>query len=209
MLEYIGYVASLIVLVSLLMSSIKKLRWINLIGSVTFAIYGFLIGSLPVGLLNIGTVLINVFYLWKMYTSKDYFKILPFVNNTQYFQYFLNYYKKDLSHYASTNEIDVESSAISFYILRNIVPAGVFVASLYDKDSLKVELDYVVPEYRDFKIGKYLFSKGNNVFSNKGYHKLYSFTNNPKHEKYLLKMGFNKNDELSNDTEICFQIILQ
>ena len=36
LLEWIGYTASLIVLVSLLMSSIKKLRWINLFGALIF-----------------------------------------------------------------------------------------------------------------------------------------------------------------------------
>jgi hypothetical protein len=40
-LEYIGYVASLIVLISLLMSSVKRLRWINMIGSLIFGAYGF------------------------------------------------------------------------------------------------------------------------------------------------------------------------
>ena len=37
LLEWIGYIASLIVLVSLLMSSIKKLRWINLFGALMWA----------------------------------------------------------------------------------------------------------------------------------------------------------------------------
>lgn len=35
-LEILGYIASLIVLISLLMSSIIKLRWINLLGSAVF-----------------------------------------------------------------------------------------------------------------------------------------------------------------------------
>ena len=56
LLDWIGYIASLIVLVSLLMSSVKKLRWINLGGALLFGIYGFLIGSLPTGFMNFGIV---------------------------------------------------------------------------------------------------------------------------------------------------------
>lgn len=68
-LEWLGYLASLIVLISLLMSSIVKLRWINLIGSALFSLYGFLIGALPVGIMNLGIVLINIYYLVKLYSA--------------------------------------------------------------------------------------------------------------------------------------------
>ncbi|GGA89890.1 YgjV family protein [Ornithinibacillus halotolerans] len=70
-LEWLGYLASLIVLISLLMSSILKLRWINMIGSGLFSLYGFLIGALPVGIMNLGIVFINLYYLVKLYRAKS------------------------------------------------------------------------------------------------------------------------------------------
>jgi hypothetical protein len=72
-LEWLGYLASLIVLISLLMNSILKLRWINLLGSSIFSLYGFLIGALPVGFMNLGIALINIYHLIKIYHSKEYF----------------------------------------------------------------------------------------------------------------------------------------
>ena len=51
--EWFGYAASLMVAVSLMMSSIVKLRWFNLVGATMFSTYGFIIGSLPVGFLNL------------------------------------------------------------------------------------------------------------------------------------------------------------
>ncbi len=44
--EIVGYVASILVAVSLLMRSILRLRVINLIGAITFVIYGLLIKEL-------------------------------------------------------------------------------------------------------------------------------------------------------------------
>ena len=38
----------MIIVVSLLMSSIIKLRWINLAGALIFCVYGFLINAAPV-----------------------------------------------------------------------------------------------------------------------------------------------------------------
>lgn len=67
MIEYLGIFASFIVLISLLMSSIKLLRWINLFGALLFGIYGLLIGSFPTVFMNVGIVLIDIYYLTRMY----------------------------------------------------------------------------------------------------------------------------------------------
>ncbi|MFD3157563.1 GNAT family N-acetyltransferase [Haloimpatiens sp. FM7330] len=197
-LEWLGYLASLIVLISLLMSSILRLRWINLIGSSLFSLYGFLIGALPVGFMNLGIVIINIYYLVKIYNSKEYFKILPIEGNSQYFKYFLDFYKSELEEYANTSHFEVNNSDVSFYILRNMVPAGVFVGSKHDENILKVELDFVIPEYRDFKIGTYIYENKKEYFLNKGYSKFISFSSNPVHIKYFKKMGFEESIENGN-----------
>ncbi len=204
MLEYLGYLASVIVLVSLLMSSIKKLRWINLIGSITFATYGFLIGSFPVGFLNIGTVIINVYYLFKMYTSKDYFTVLLLETKTQFFEFFTKFHQKDIIQFFPKENYQINRLGVSFYILRNAIPAGVFVSSPYDENTLQIELDYVTKEYRDFKMGIYIFEKQKDLFLSKGYTHLLTYTNNRKHERYLMKMGFVKSHELSSFEETCY-----
>ena len=92
LLEWLGYIASLIVLISLLMSSIVKLRWINLVGALLFGTYGFMIGSLPTGFMNVGIALIDIFYLVKMYGSKEYFTILPITEDHQYLDSFIHFY---------------------------------------------------------------------------------------------------------------------
>lgn len=198
-LEWLGYIASFIVLVSLLMSSVIKLRWINLLGSSIFAIYGFLIGALPVALMNLGIAAINIYYLVKIYGSKDYFKILPIDMDSKYFNYFLDFYKEDILNYSTKSKFDLKNSAINIYVLRNMVPAGIFIASEYDSNTLKIELDYVIPEYRDFKIGNYIFESQKDYFIDKGYNRFVSLSLNNKHDRYLEKMGFTKITEEGND----------
>jgi uncharacterized protein with PQ loop repeat len=63
--EYIGYVASAIVLLSFLMGRIFYLRIINTIGCTFFILYGFLLDSKPIIITNAAIVLINIFYLNK------------------------------------------------------------------------------------------------------------------------------------------------
>ena len=189
-LDWIGYVASLIVLVSLLMSSIKKLRWINLGGAMLFGIYGFLIGSLPTGFMNLGIVLIDVYFLARMYMSKEFFRVLPIENDTDYLNYFLDFYKQDIGSYSDLSKIDFEKAAVKLYLLRNMNPAGIFVCNEFDKKTLEITLDYVIPMFRDFKIGQFIFEGQKLYFLGKGYNRFVVFTENLHHIKYLKKMGF-------------------
>ncbi len=64
--EIIGYVGSLLVLISFLMKDMKKLRIGNIIGSSTFILYGILLHySIPIIITNTSIVLINAYYLVK------------------------------------------------------------------------------------------------------------------------------------------------
>jgi hypothetical protein len=70
--EIIGYTASALVAISLMMSSIVKLRVINMIGAALFTLYGLLIGAYPVAVLNFTIVLIDLYYLRETIKSKVY-----------------------------------------------------------------------------------------------------------------------------------------
>ena len=62
--EIVGYIGSLMVLVSFLMKDIKTLRFINSIGCALFIVYGILLGfSIPIILTNAAILVINVYSL--------------------------------------------------------------------------------------------------------------------------------------------------
>ena len=208
MLEYIGYLASVIVLISLLMSSVKKLRWINLLGSLTFVIYGFLIKAYPIAILNVGTVGINIYYIIKMANTKTYFKILQIDKNSKYLQHFLEMHKEDLPNYCNIKSLDFDKADLNFYILRDIVPAGVFSGRKIKDDTLVIDLDYVSPPYRDFSIGKYLYNTQKEFFLSKGIQKLVTYTDNPVHMRYLEKMGFSQNNQDEKEPLHLYEITL-
>jgi GNAT superfamily N-acetyltransferase len=189
-LEWLGYLSSVIVAVSLLMSSIIKLRWYNLVGSILFAIYGYMIHAIPVALINSIIVFINLYYLYKIYTEKEYFKLIEINEESNYIKSFFDFYKKDIEKYFPDFKFTITGMTISLYILRNMVPAGVFIASVYDKESLLINLDFVMPEYRDFKIGKFIFEDNEGYFTDKGYKKIFCYASNHEQNAYLKKMGF-------------------
>ncbi len=191
-IEWIGYIASLIVLVSLVMKSLKKLRIINLFGALVFALYALMITSFPVFLMNIGIVIINLYYLKQMYGSKDYFELIE-INSTDAFALaFIEYYKEDIKTYMPLKESVLKDSTYRYMIVRNMNPAGLFIAQAIDKEKLEITLDYATPHYQDFKTGPYVFTKINQTFKMQGYKKLIAYAEHDSHHKYLTRMGFEK-----------------
>ena len=60
-IELFGYLGSFLVVVSMLMSSVIKLRIINIIGSTISGTYALIIGSFPLALMNICLIIINAY----------------------------------------------------------------------------------------------------------------------------------------------------
>ena len=65
LIEIWGYVSMIIVLISMLMKDIKKLRILNTIACSMFVIYGFVLGAYPIVIMNILVICINIFRLIK------------------------------------------------------------------------------------------------------------------------------------------------
>lgn len=65
-IEWIGYAASIFIVISLTMTSIIKLRIINSIGCALFVVYGFMVGAYPVALSNFIIIIINIYNLYNL-----------------------------------------------------------------------------------------------------------------------------------------------
>lgn len=195
LLQWIGYVASGAIALSMTMSSILKFRWINLAGAVLFSVYGFLIGALPVGFLNAFIAFVDIYYLYSIYSKKEVFEILEVRADNKYLIRFLQFHEKDIQHFFPGFTYQPELNTISFFVLRNMAVAGVFLAHRKENHCLSVGLDFVLPEYRDFKNGKYIYLRLKNRFIDAGFTKVIAEGKSEKYAQYLAKLGFEKNAE--------------
>ncbi|MBQ4600266.1 MAG: YgjV family protein [Oscillospiraceae bacterium] len=69
-LELFGYMGTALVLMSMMMTSMTKLRFLNIAGSVVSLIYAAVVGTWPVVLLNLGMIVINCVQLLRTYRGK-------------------------------------------------------------------------------------------------------------------------------------------
>ena len=191
-LEMIGYLGSLLVAISLMMRSLLKLRLINLVGALTFVVYGLLIHAYPVAFMNALIVGIDLYYLFQMWRQQDYFSILEVSADSAYLQRFLAFHQAEIRRFVPPFHLPQREDLIVFFVLRNMVPAGVFIATPRNNapDSADILLDFVIPGYRDLQIGRFVYEKNAAYFQARGIQKLFSAPGSANHPKYLRKMGF-------------------
>lgn len=107
LIEVYGYVGSVLIAVSLMMSNIFRLRWINLVGAGMFASYGAIIQAWPVAVLNGFIVLIDVYHLARLYRAKPRHTTTQMLANNPYVQEVLVHNWPELAKLAANDCIEV------------------------------------------------------------------------------------------------------
>ena len=163
-IELIGYLGSALVLVSFLMVSVVKLRIVNSIGSIIFTIYAFIIKSYPTAIMNLCLVIINIYHLVKMSNTGEKsrtYDLVPVSTKDSLFIYTVEKFKDDILKIYPGISLDFSDADTAYVVCHNGAPSGIFVGKREPGESgvVDAKLDYVMPEYRDFSIGSFLFSK--------------------------------------------------
>src|SRR5574342_68534 len=166
-IEVIGYLGSILVAISLMMKSLVRLRLINLFGALFFTVYGILLRAYPVAILNGLIVGIDVYYLIQMWRQRDFFTFLEVSPGSEYLRAFVEFYREDIHAIIPSYAHEADPSLLCFFILRNMVPAGLFIARV-DGQAATVQLDYVIPNYRDFQVARFIFEEHAMFFRQRG-----------------------------------------
>jgi hypothetical protein len=195
LLEWIGYVASAIIAISMTMSSIVKFRLINLAGAALFSVYGILIGAMPVAFLNGFIVAVDLIYLYGIFSKKEVFETLEVRSDNRYLMRFLKFHQSDIQRFFPGFTFAPGKDTVSFFVLRDMAVAGLFLAHPTAKNVLYVDLDYVIPEYRDFKNGKFVYHRLRPKFADAGYDTVVTRSHTPRHQKYLKRLGFKEQSD--------------
>lgn len=193
-LEIVGYAASGLIAISLMMSSILRLRLINLIGALAFASYGLLIHAYPVAVLNGLIALINVYHLRRMLTAKEYYQLLPVRPDSDFLQHFLKVYRADIQRILPEFEYHPTNNQVTLFILRDCTPVGVFMADHKSPGTLNVVLDFVIPRYRNLRVGQFLFVEQADFFRALGVKEIVIQPRTKEFGAYLVEVGFEPTD---------------
>ncbi len=187
--EIVGYAASFLVAVSLVMVSIVRLRLINLAGAVTFVVYGTLIGSVPIILTNAFITAINVYYLQRLLRGNTgaFAYLAAGLEQRRRMEEFVDAYEDDIRRYyplfrRGHLERALNGEGTVYLCVKNLKMVGIaaFVPvpipdeltlaehreamayvhrELFPRHSVYMPLDYVAPKYRDIGLVGKLYQR--------------------------------------------------
>lgn len=189
--ELVGYLGSVLVLVSMLMTSVIRLRVINLIGSVIFAVYALLIRSYPTAIMNFCLAIINIYHLRRLLTEQKQYALIPVGADDGYLSFLIGRSEEDIRKWFPAFCAQGTQADLAYLVSCDGNPACVFLGKLTKPDEVEVLLDYAMPVYRDTSVGRFLYQQ----LAQAGYRSLVFRQDAPMHTAYLEKIGYQKNGE--------------
>jgi hypothetical protein len=193
---YIGYLASLFLIFSLIVKNDIKFRLYNTLGCICFIIYGIIFNAFPVILTNTILLVINVYYLLQLYKHKENFELVEFAGEDKMMEKFIQFYKDDIAMYFPSFDATELKTNVNFVVLRDLVVANIFSVAVAENGDATVAVNYTTKKYRDFKVGKFIFEKGKQFLIDKGVKKIiYKKDANTNHAAFLKVNGFEENTD--------------
>lgn len=186
--ELVGYLASALIVTSLAMTSVVRLRVISFVGSVTFVVYGALIGAWPVIVSNAIIALINVWHLRRELGPRQDLGMVEVHHEDPYLTDFLRTHLDDI-HRSQPGFTSAHLDDVAFVLTREGLPAGALLGRKDGRD-LHVDLDYVMHAYRDSRIGRWLYADRAGALRGKGIRRVVATAETDVHRRYLQAMGF-------------------
>ncbi len=184
-LEVFGYIGTALVIVSMLMTSVVKLRVLNICGSVISTIYAIIGQAWPIVLLNVSLILINVIQLIRMSKAKITFGRIVTTLSDKSVEYFLSLYGEDIKKYFPEYYLSNDKNYEVHVAYIGSEAVGMVIGER-NAEKMHIQIDYATPKYRDLSVSTFLFAK----LEEDGVQQLCTETGVPEHKKYLVRMGF-------------------
>jgi len=195
--DALGYVASGLVILSLSMRSVVRLRMISLCASATILAYGVLIDAVPIIVTNVCLVALNIYFLVQEFrrggsSERADLGVSRIRPDSPFLRDFVEYHIDDIRSFQPSFTMPAGDDVVSLVLNRDGLPAGLIVGRRQGErgDTLRIDLDYVMREHRDSRLGRWLYSGGSDVFEQLGISRLCADASTEAHHKYLRRVGF-------------------
>lgn len=154
--ELVGFIASALILVSLILTSVVRLRIVNAIGAAVFVAYGLLIDSVPVWGMNAAIVVVDLWQLRVLLRNDERIEAVAVPWDSPVLARVLAVHADDVADYAAPAFEGPTAEHSAWMVLRDTTPTSVLLARRLDDGRVRVDLDYATPETRDLRAGRLL-----------------------------------------------------
>jgi GNAT superfamily N-acetyltransferase len=193
LVNVLGYTASFIILVSLTMKSIVKLRIINAAGSLLFVLFAVLTLSWPTVVMNVGIICIDLWYVLSVSHTRAEYRLVRAERGSAWLEFFYETHEDEISRIFGSSAFS-DAKGFSYFVCNNEI-AGLFAWKDAEGGDCRILIDYVTPRYRDTRIGRYFFQQQLPHFREQGFRRFVYRDVGPEHWAYLRRIGFTETDE--------------
>ncbi len=187
-LQVIGWVGSAVLVFSVLQSKFLRFRILNGIASLVLVAYNALLGSWPQVAMNAVLVLIDAYFLVRLLGEQRAEKAFTYVQaDPRLRQWFFQAHRKDILafHPDFADQVGSCEAELLFHQDRAIG----LVAFTQSDDQAELLADYVVPAYRDYAPGAFVYSAAGPLVA-RGIGSIPVATAHPAVVSSLTKMGY-------------------
>ena len=191
-MSIIGWGGSALVVVSLLQTRILRLRLLNLIGCVILVGFNLAIPVWPMVGMNAVLAVINLVHLWRLLRHRhddEEYAVLEVNQGDAYLGHVLTMHGKDISKF--NPDFTSAASPYAFLVQRGERTVGVVLAHDAGDGRAQIDLDYVLPKYRDFTPGEFVYRRSD-VFTDRGFRQVIAPSRMRDSGSYLEKVGFHR-----------------
>lgn len=198
-LEIIGWVGSVLVVVSLMQARVLRFRWLNFAGSVIATAYNTIVGIWPFAAMNAVIAVIDAYWLWRLTRERhdaDVYEVVPVGAGDHYLRHVLGVHADDIARYYPSFGLPGDAAGDSrwaYLVLRGDETVGVVVVRDAGDGIGEVELDWVTPRFRDFAPGEFVYRRSG-VFAGTGLRSLVVAEDARDTGPYLERVGFARVD---------------
>jgi len=192
-LEIVGWAGSALLVWSLWQTRLLRFRTYNLVASVVLTGYNAVLGVWPMAAVNLAITLINTYHLTRLLRTRDdeaTYEVVEVGPGEDYLRHVLRRHAEDIEQHNPGFVWDgATTGRWAFLVLRGSETVGVVLLSDAGDGTARVELDYVLPRFRDFSVGKFVYRRGGRL-SELGFRRLVATPRMRDGAEYFPKVGF-------------------
>ncbi|AEI13525.1 YgjV family protein [Cellulomonas gilvus] len=189
-LEVIGWIGSVLVVVSLMQARVLRFRVLNLVGAVIATGYNIAIGVWPFAAMNGAIAIIDVYWLARLLRERHdeaAYEVVEVRPDDAYLARVLDVHAADIARFAP-GYAGPRSGSVAFLVVRGDETVGVVQVHDEGAGTGRVQLDYVTPRFRDFTPGEFVYRRSG-VFRERGFERLV-VEPVPANQDYFRRVGF-------------------
>ncbi|MCL2595183.1 MAG: hypothetical protein FWD83_06650 [Promicromonosporaceae bacterium] len=198
-LETIGWIGSALIVISLMVARVLRFRWMNMTGSVIATAYNAIIGVWPFVAMNAAIVIINAYWLVKLYrTRRDeaVYEVVEVRPDDAFLLHLQRSHAQEIASFSPGFESipGEDERRLAFMVVKADETVGM-VEIRDEGDGVGVVLlDWVFKPFRDFTPGEFVYRQSG-IFHELGFTQLQLATDMTPDAKYLSSVGFQQKDD--------------